>query len=1154
MDQAYSGSTTNENWQLNGIKRLWDAEEDEKNFSNHHLEASPPQAKRLCVDEGVSFTPDMSITIPNSEQTNFMVYSPLAPYPTHSAQSYQLASVNSTETYQELQGHLFARDQGFNHFPQDGTVNHSLPGIQSLPWFSPPALRPECQETLAPLPTSYENLMSELSGDVHSCNRTMTCFSHEANTGKESYYFQQTEFGNSSTDLMQTVAHDSRHAWPSNCLAGTSQNSNNISQLSSACSEMGQPVPATFAFEARMPREPTDQSYLPGNIPNQPRACSGSHEGSHDATPPALTISSTCQTDTSANTPLGDSEGLREIHESVECGPDDTSLEEPLSVDYDTCFGMISSGTVKLSKEMPHNSEDKIIDVELKIRGNWATVHYKDSMEYAGLLDHDTALALARLTQTQSVTLIATLPIQKMNRYTKSKSESTTNRRLQIVVYGFSQDGRSVGTLLSDAGIYLQRPQFYDTCVVYKNPHYLARPGCEIQVSDSNEPVQSTIIPKKDQWRDGATKNQVLKVFDAAQGPLHFSEIEASKRLCTTLKSHQRKALAMMVEKESGKVEGNEFGSVWELRKMKNGQKRYYNLITGLSAIERPTMSLGGLLADEMGLGKTLTALALVAGSIDQSSDASAVGDVLKTNTSQHTTIRTTLIVTPLSTLSTWDEQIKRHIHPGGIRVCLYHGPNRSEIHPDLQNHDIVITTYATLATEWSRNLKSSAGRFESLHSYHWRRVVLDEAHCIRDRSSLNHRSVYALHARFRWCLTGTPIQNRIEDFGALINFLRVQPFDSQSMFTHHIANPVKNGDQSGFKKLKKLVHSTSMRRTKASIFGTLDFPSRINQEKIIELDGEERSIYAALKDSCIEVMDFMSCSEDRQKPVGNVFKLILRLRQVCNHTSLLPANVLNQVYSKDFVDAASNGQEICNSCGSEVVITESKNTYEDSLAGAGALCADCKYQDKEGSATDTSPGTAFSNELGENDIMDVSINHGSSSKIEALLQNLHAYRTHSTAYPIKSVVFTCWTKMLDLIGTSLASNGFVFQRIDGAKSDRQRRAALEAFRTNPGCTILLASIGSAGVGLDLTAACRVHLMEPQWNPMAEEQALDRVHRMGQTREVIATRYIVRDSIEEYVTSIQKKKLELIQDSLHGESTKGHDVVGQYLKNWKAAL
>ena len=310
MNQAYSDGTTTKNWQLNGIKRLWDGEQDEKSFSNQQLETSP-QAKRLCVGEGASFTPDVSITISNSEQTNFMVYSPPALYPTHSTQAYQLASVNSTGTYQELQGHLFAQNQAFNHFPQNRTANHSLPGIQSLPWFPPPTLRPECRESLAHLSTSYENLMSELSDDVPPCNRTMTCFSHDVNTGKESYYFQQTKFGNSSTDLMQTVAHDNRYAWLSNCLAGISQDPNNISQLSSACSETKQPVSATFTFETGMAQEPMDQSNSPGNIPIQPGMCIGSHEGSHDATPPALTTSSTCQTDTSANTPLGNSEGLR---------------------------------------------------------------------------------------------------------------------------------------------------------------------------------------------------------------------------------------------------------------------------------------------------------------------------------------------------------------------------------------------------------------------------------------------------------------------------------------------------------------------------------------------------------------------------------------------------------------------------------------------------------------------------------------------------------------------------------------------------------------------------------------------------------------------------------------------------------------------------
>lgn len=132
---------------------------------------------------------------------------------------------------------------------------------------------------------------------------------------------------------------------------------------------------------------------------------------------------------------------------------------------------------------------------------------------------------------------------------------------------------------------------------------------------------------------------------------------------------------------------------------------------------------------------------------------------------------------------------------------------------------------------------------------------------------------------------------------------------------------------------------------------------------------------------------------------------------------------------------------------------------------------------------------------------------------------------------------------MLDQIGKALHANGFRFERIDGSKSDTQRRAALKNFRNKPDCCVLLASIGSAVVGqlssptaaqplfsaprcltiqtdvvsrrLDLTVASRVHLMEPQWSPMAEEQALDRVHRMGQTRDVVATRYVVKESIEE---------------------------------------
>ncbi|KAI9684611.1 MAG: hypothetical protein M1822_005699 [Bathelium mastoideum] len=127
------------------------------------------------------------------------------------------------------------------------------------------------------------------------------------------------------------------------------------------------------------------------------------------------------------------------------------------------------------------------------------------------------------------------------------------------------------------------------------------------------------------------------------------------------------------------------------------------------------------------------------------------------------------------------------------------------------------------------------------------------------------------------------------------------------------------------------------------------------------------------------------------------------------------------------------------------------------------------------------------------------------------------------------------WTRMLDLVGAALKANGFQFVRIDGSKSEIQRRKAINEFRTNLDCPILLASIGSAGLGLDLTAASRVHILEPLWSPMAEQQAIDRIHRLGQTLGVVATRYIVQDSIEEYIVAVQNAKTTVIRNSI-GES------------------
>ena len=104
--------------------------------------------------------------------------------------------------------------------------------------------------------------------------------------------------------------------------------------------------------------------------------------------------------------------------------------------------------------------------------------------------------------------------------------------------------------------------------------------------------------------------------------------------------------------------------------------------------------------------------------------------------------------------------------------------------------------------------------------------------------------------------------------------------------------------------------------------------------------------------------------------------------------------------------------------------------------------------------------------------------------------------------------------------------------RLDGTLSASSRSSVIRVFQTNPGIKVLLATITCGGVGLDLTAASRAYIMEPQWNPMSESQALDRVHRLGQQQSVKTIRYIMKYTWEEQVLSLQRRKQELVEMTL----------------------
>lgn len=123
--------------------------------------------------------------------------------------------------------------------------------------------------------------------------------------------------------------------------------------------------------------------------------------------------------------------------------------------------------------------------------------------------------------------------------------------------------------------------------------------------------------------------------------------------------------------------------------------------------------------------------------------------------------------------------------------------------------------------------------------------------------------------------------------------------------------------------------------------------------------------------------------------------------------------------------------------------------------------------------------------------------------------------------------------------------------RLDGTLSASSRASVIRVFRNNPGIKVLLATITCGGVGLDLTAASRAYIMEPQWNPMSELQALDRIHRLGQKSEVRTTRYVMRETWEENVLKLQRRKQELADLTLSGGTFNKADLTNgrlQYLK------
>lgn len=304
----------------------------------------------------------------------------------------------------------------------------------------------------------------------------------------------------------------------------------------------------------------------------------------------------------------------------------------------------------------------------------------------------------------------------------------------------------------------------------------------------------------------------------------------------------------------------------------------------------------GGILADDMGLGKTVQMLSLMI-----------------TRKSDDPRCKTTLIVAPVALLRQWAQEIKTKLKPGPrtqLSVYTHHGTKKAKDFDELRVYDVVLTTYGTIATELKKlenfalRKKSNPDAVPYAHeklvfladNANWYRVILDEAQCIKNRNTQTAKAACMLKAKYRFCVTGTPMMNNVEELYSLVKFLGIRPYNRWEKFRVDFNTPLRsahdplNRDRA-MRQFQILCKSIMLRRTKKSKFEgepILHLPERSTTVDKPEFSTDEQEFYKALESqSQLQFNKYL-----RRGTVGRdysaILVLLLRLRQACCHPHLI--------------------------------------------------------------------------------------------------------------------------------------------------------------------------------------------------------------------------------------------------------------------------
>ncbi|XP_041929276.1 transcription termination factor 2-like isoform X2 [Alosa sapidissima] len=555
----------------------------------------------------------------------------------------------------------------------------------------------------------------------------------------------------------------------------------------------------------------------------------------------------------------------------------------------------------------------------------------------------------------------------------------------------------------------------------------------------------------------------------------------------------------------------------------------------------------GGILADDMGLGKTLTMIALILAQKKpkDEKDPKLEGWISKHDSSLVVS-QGTLIICPASLVHHWKNEVERHIKSSRLSVYLYHGPNRQRNAKLLADYDVVVTTYNLVSKEIpvqkeeaerpSQDADHTGANLPPLLRVAWARVILDEAHNIKNPKVQTSMAVCKLRARARWAVTGTPIQNNLLDMYSLLKFMRCSPFDEYKLWKAQ----VDNGSKRGGERLNILTQALLLRRTKDQQDSTgkplVDLPDRSCEVHRVKLSEDEQSVYDVVfarskstlqsylrrhegkeghkgdgsnpfekvaNEFGVSQQGALSSSQQQQPQASSavhILSLLLRLRQCCCHLSLLKKTLDQSELQGDGVTLSLEEQLNALSLGGEP--PDPSADLKDTVCLNGSRFRSELFEDTRGS-----------------------------TKLSAVLTELKEIRRKDQ----KSVIVSQWTSMLRIVAVHLKSMGLTFGVIDGTVNIKHRMDLVEEFNTNPkGPQVMLVSLCAGGVGLNLVGGNHLFLIDMHWNPALEDQACDRIYRVGQHRDVTIHKFICEGTVEDKISSLQEKKKELAQKVLTG--------------------